>query len=188
MQWKMEQADRRCKELEEQVTQLQRENDAMRKEMGPFKLKVLWTTKDLRAEQLEDPVIGPICAAKILGQRPPESGYLQSRPSRERSLWLQWEELKYEERVLKRNPLGTGPEVSTDKLLVLPEDCRAVAFQQAHHFDAEMHLSCLATLRRLEQQVYWPGMDEDVACWIQGCERCRVLYPRPVVKSTGRTE
>ena len=167
---------REVRGLEDQVEQLQGENNELRAELGPFKLKALWTADELRAQQLIDPTIGPVCAAKILGRRLPEEAYIDSRPRKEKALWQQWDILKYEDGLLRRDfPETHGPTT----VLVLPEDCRAVAFQQAHLLTTQVHLSCFETLRRLRNQVYWPKMDEDVLRWVNGCEWCRLIYLPP---------
>ena len=164
------------RDLEDQVEQLQKENDELREELGPFKLKAVWTTDQMRAQQLIDPAVGPVCAAKILGRRLPEKTYIDSRPPKERALWLQWDVLKYEDGLLRQDFPGTHGPIT---VLVLPEDCRAVAFQQAHFLTTQVHLSCFETLRRLKNEVYWPKMDEDVLRWTDGCEWCRLLYLPP---------
>ena len=165
---------------------MQGENEALRTEIDrhhirPVELEGLWTTDELRAEQLIDSTIGPVCAAKILGRPLPESTYIQSRPKRERLLWQHWNELECEEgTVILRRYLGEDAQgTSVYKALVLPEDCRGVAFQQAHFLKSDLHLPFMATLGRLYPQVYWPEMEEDVYRWISGCEWCRVIHPQP---------
>ena len=182
----MEQANRMRQELEKHVQQLQDENKALQIEIDrhhirPVDLRGLWTSDELRAKQLTDSTIGPVCAARVLGQPLPESTYIQSRPKKERVLWQHWNELECEEGtvIFRRYLEGQTPGAAVDKVLVLPEDCRGVAFQQAHFLKSDVHLPFMATLGRLCHQVYWPLMEEDVYKWMKGCEWCRVIYPLP---------
>ena len=60
----------------------------------------------------------------------------------------------------------------TNKQAVLPLKERKIVLEFCHDARSSGHLGIKKTLERVRQRFYWPGLQDDVRRYINGCEQC----------------
>ena len=125
---------------------------------------------DLVAEQAEDDDIKTVKEWILQGSRP-DSKAIQERSYYLKSLWSQWERLKIKNNLLVRrwDILETGQAVWQ---AVIPLRQRRTVLRFSHDIKASGHLGIKKTLGRIRQRFYWPGLQNDVKMYVNGCEIC----------------
>ena len=127
-------------------------------------------TKEIRSAQESDP---DVCKVKSWV----EKGYRQEQKEIAceshfvKSLWCQWSRLQLEDGILVRRWDLLGTDIVHWQAIV-PLSQRRVVLNYAHDIKASGHLGIRKTLGRIRQRFYWPGLQNDVRAYVNGCEKC----------------
>lgn len=125
---------------------------------------------DLKTAQEQDKDISKI-KVWIVSNQKPERKETEGESYFVKSLVSQWERLKIEEGMLLRrwDVLGTD-EVRWQG--IIPLSNRRLVLKFSHDIKASGHLGIRKTLSKIRQNYYWPGLQNDVKAYINGCEFC----------------
>ncbi|MCG7879813.1 MAG: RNase H-like domain-containing protein, partial [Candidatus Thiodiazotropha endolucinida] len=125
---------------------------------------------DLRAEQDEDDDIHSVKEWITKGARP-DSKDIMDRSYFLKSLWSQWERLAMRDNLLVRR----WDILETDQInwqVVVPLKQRRTILNFSHDVKSSGHLGIKKTLGKVRQRFYWPGLQNDVRTYVNGCETC----------------
>ena len=127
---------------------------------------------DSYVAQQQDPVIGPILAAKEKGSRP-DSDTTSSWSREGQILVQQWEQLEIHDQLLWRrfhHPDG----IQSHLQLIVPTTLRHKILDNTHGGAVSGHFGQRKTLSQLRHNFYWPGQGTGVKNWCRTCAVCAV--------------
>ena len=136
------------------------------------------TVEDIVQEQEQDPDINPVLQWKTTQEARPDWRQLRARSQLTKTLWQQWDQLKITDGMLTREKRHSRQKQKRVQI-VLPLTLRKKLFQQLHGAPVTAHLGITRTIERAQTKFYWPGMNKDVARWVQECTPCQTAKPRP---------
>ena len=120
-------------------------------------------------QQDEDDNIHVIKSAKEEFPERPAWKDMLSESETVKCLWTQWDSLVVVNSVLYRRARGNMWQ------LVAPPDIWQDLFEVVHVHKTGGHLGANRTLRRLKQDLWWPGMKHDICHWCQVCDACQKI-------------
>ena len=123
------------------------------------------SSRDWRAAQLRDPIIGHFVRSLNNGARPTRNKVPIFNESN--TLFRDLDHLSCDKGVLYRKTKINGEE---RKQLALPIEYRTTALRGLHNETG--HQGRDRTLSLLQERFYFPGMSKMVDNWIKGCGRC----------------
>ena len=91
-----------------------------------------------------------------------------------KSLWSQWSRLEIKDNLLVRKWEVLGTE-TINWQAVVPMTHRRLVLKYAHDIKASGHLGITKTLGKIRQRYYWPGLQNDVRDYVNGCEKCNKI-------------
>jgi hypothetical protein len=87
-----------------------------------------------------------------------------------KSLWSQWSKLEIRDNLLVRRWETLGSRVVYWQAIV-PYELRHIVLAKNHK--SLKHLGIRKTLNNIRQRFYWPGLQNDVRCYVYPCETCQ---------------
>ncbi|VDI14075.1 Hypothetical predicted protein [Mytilus galloprovincialis] len=88
-----------------------------------------------------------------------------------RSLWNQWNNLELRDGLIYRR--FEDPATKIVKMqAIIPLSERKKVLQFSHDDKCSAHLGIHKTLAKIRQSYYWPGLQNDVRTYINGCDKC----------------
>ncbi|CAG2224657.1 unnamed protein product [Mytilus edulis] len=88
-----------------------------------------------------------------------------------RSLWNQWNNLELRDGLIYRR--FEDPVTKIVKMqAIIPLSERKKVLQFSHDDKCSAHLGIHKTLAKIRQSYYWPGLQNDVRTYINGCDKC----------------
>jgi hypothetical protein len=88
-----------------------------------------------------------------------------------RSLWSQWNRLTIQNGILYRRWDIIGTDLPNLQA-VTPLTERRKVLRFCHDIRSSGHLGIQKTIGRVRQRFYWPGLQDDVRRYVNGCEQC----------------
>ena len=174
---KGESVDAKClREVSEVATTSQGSAESKQEQVMSF-----WASTSSKEElcrmQTEDPDIGPILEAKLMGNKPSSQDMVACSPAT-RHYWILWDSLKLQDGILvkKFNKRDGSGEYTQ---FVVPRCMRKEVLFQMHDSLVSGHLGCKKTKAKILQRFYWYSLKDDVALHIQRCDTC-AADKRPV--------
>ena len=140
---------------------------------------VITENKNLRQQQLNDPVLKQLHVALTTSHQKPVSQQWNKQPL---CCYKQiWHQLKLLDGIVCRE-YATGPMVETKVVTICPTTCpttlRQELLRRNHDAPSAGHQGPEKTLQRLRQEVYWVNMARDAVCSIvrffKCCSRCPI--------------
>ena len=129
---------------------------------------------DSYVAQQQDPVIGPILAAKEKGSRP-DSDTTPSWSREGQILVQQWEQLEIHDQLQLLWRRFHHPDgIQSHLQLVVPTTLRHKILDNTHGGAVSGHFGQRKTLSQLRHNFYWPGQVTDVKNWCRTCAVCAV--------------
>ena len=120
--------------------------------------------------QKEDPDIGPILEAKILGDKL-SSQKMVTRSTASRHYWILWDSLAVYDAILFKKLIkrdGSGEYLQ----FIVPSSMKKEILHQMHDSLMSGHLGCKKTKAKVLQRFYWYALKEDITMYIQRCDIC----------------
>lgn len=143
-----------------------------------------WTTKQMRADQLADPDIGPILHSKDHNLPRPEWKDVADKSTGFKALWAQWNSLVKENDLLKRAwESADGKEVKTQ--LLVPKNKVPEVLDEMHGGKSGAHFGINKTMDKIRERFYWVNWSEDVREWCRKCVTCAATKG-PRTRSRGK--
>ena len=131
-----------------------------------------WNIDRLKEEQSKDPDLILIIGELNTSKDRPLWQQISSRSFAYKTLWAQWDTLKFHNGLLYREI------TETDKLqLILPRSMRRDAFDFIHGGIFGGHLGYRKTLGKLRSRFYWPRISTDTKIWVMQCDHCHGSKP-----------
>lgn len=130
-----------------------------------------WSREQCRAEQLEDPDIGPILRLKEAGEERPSWTDISDRGLSFKALWAQWASLKVEHGLLQRMWESADGKQTRAQLLV-PRRKIPDVLREIHNGSSGAHFGVNKTLDKVRERFYWVNCCEDVRSWCRKCNTC----------------
>lgn len=130
-----------------------------------------WTTDDLRRDQLDDVVIGPIL--KLLESRSdrPTWEEVSALGPDSKTLWAQWNSLRLENGLLKR--AWESPDGKQIRMqLLVPKKRVKMLLTEMHGGISGGHLGINKTIEKVRHRFYWPQCRQDVEEFCRTCDDC----------------
>ncbi|CAG2224639.1 unnamed protein product [Mytilus edulis] len=88
-----------------------------------------------------------------------------------RSLWNQWNNLEIRDGLIYRR--FEDPATKIVKIqAIIPLSERKKVLQFSHDDKCSAHLGIHKTLAKIRQSYYWPGLQNDVRTYVNGCDKC----------------
>ncbi|CAG2213150.1 unnamed protein product [Mytilus edulis] len=88
-----------------------------------------------------------------------------------RSLWNQWNNLELRDGLIYRR--FEDPATKIVKMqAIIPLSERKKVLQFSHDDKCSAHLGIHKTLAKIRQSYYWPGLQNDVRTYVNGCDKC----------------
>ena len=136
-----------------------------------------YTKEGLAKLQAEDNSISRVLAWMAKGHKP-TFRLIGKEPPVARKLLNKWDKLLIKDGVLYKKCQDVEGEYLQ---LVLPESMKQQVLDSLHNFSG--HQGIERTFSLVKKRCFWPGMFNDVQCWIQKCERCMIAKsPLPTVR------
>ena len=88
-----------------------------------------------------------------------------------RSLWSQWNRLTIQNGILYQRWDIIGTDLPNLQA-VTPLTERRKVLRFCHDIRSSGHLGIKKTIGRVRQRFYWPGLQDDVRRYVNGCEQC----------------
>ena len=125
---------------------------------------------DLKTAQDKDKAISRV-KGWVESNKKPERKEIDGESYFIKSLISQWERLQIEQGILVRrwDILGTD-EVRWQG--IIPQSHRLLVLKFSHDIKASGHLGIKKTLGKIRQSFYWPGLQNDVKLYVNGCDFC----------------
>ena len=118
--------------------------------------------------QKEDPDIGPVLEAKILGDKF-SSQEMVTRSTTSRHYWILWDSLAVYDGILFKKLIkrdGSGEYLQ----FIVPSSMKKEIPHQMHDSLVSGHLGCKETKVKVLQRFYWYALKEDITMFIQRCD------------------
>ena len=129
-----------------------------------------WSPEEIRTQQMQDTVVGPVLQAKEKNCRPTADLVKRQSPT-SRRLFQQYNQLKVKDGQLWRIFEDDKGTTSWDQLVV-PTSLKPEVLRELHEGAASGHLGEEKTMSRLRERFYWPGQWNDVRDWCRTCATC----------------
>jgi hypothetical protein len=130
----------------------------------------VYTERDIKKMQQEDPDIKPILTWMKQGDRPHGQEVCKSNPAT-RHYWHNWKLLRLRNGILFREYVKIDGS-QTFLQLVVPRAMRRTVLDQMHNSLLSGHLGQKKTREKTLQRYYWYSVREDVNVWIRQCDQC----------------
>ena len=101
----------------------------------------------------------------------PETKVISCESNFVKSLVSQWERLDIQGGILVRRWDVLGTQLVQWQSIV-PLSQRRIVLNYSHDIKASGHLGIRKTVARIQQSYYWPGLQNDVRTYVNGCEVC----------------
>ena len=133
-------------------------------------VKLLPSFPDLREQQLNDHIVGPVLRAKENDVKPSD-GSLRAMDPHARRLFQLWDQLLIKQGCLYRVYVRS---IDGSSLLqfVAPKSIREEVLKDLHEGVMGGHLGEDKTFDRVRERFYWPGYHSDVCNWVRTCGSC----------------
>ena len=119
-----------------------------------------WSPEEMRCQQLQDEVVGPVLQAREKNCRP-TTQFLKTQKPESRRLLQQYNQL-----IVKNGQLWRVFEDSRGTVLkhqlVVPTSLKTAVLRELHEGTSSGHLGEEKTMSRLRETFYWPGQWNDV--------------------------
>ena len=125
---------------------------------------------DLKTAQDDDKDISRIRNWVESGKKP-DRKYIDGEGYFVKSILSQWERLKVEKGILMRRWDVLETDEGCWQGVIPLKHCRVV-LKYSHDIKASGHLGIKKTLGKIRQNYYWPGLQNDVKAYINGCDFC----------------
>jgi hypothetical protein len=123
----------------------------------------------LRADQLNNPDIGPILREVETGRRPEWKDIADQSPTY-KSYWAQWKSLAVRNGVLERHWESANGRSQVAQI-VIPRS-RVDILTELHGEPSGGHQGVNKTLNKVQQQYYWLQVKSDIERWCRQCDVC----------------
>ena len=152
-----------------------------------------WTPAQLRAAQMEDPVIHKFVSWITSNSVKPCWSEVSSEGLEFKTLWHQWSRMEVHDGVLYRRWVKEETN-NTTLQLVLPKSMKKEVLTALHDAPTSGHLGINRTLQMIKQRFFWYHMKLDIQTYISKCDKCtkhkvspkqkKALHGRQAVQET----